>query len=390
MISVSDAKKLVWKNTSHLDSISIDLYSATEFTLTEDIHSPIQSPPFNQSAVDGYAYCFNDSVNKLELIGEVPAGDSLKINFSPNSCVRIFTGAQVPDCYDTVVMQEKVERNNNEININDPDQKKGMNIRLAGSQIQKGELAVKKGKKINAAVAGYLAGLGIARVNIFKNPKVSIISTGNELISPGTQLQPGKIFESNTYSLNAVLNEIGIIPTSIVKVKDDQQLIENAIQKCLVESDIVILSGGVSVGDYDFVASALTNCKVECIFHKVKQKPGKPLYFGKKDKTLFFGLPGNPAALLTCYYEYILPCILKIRGEENKQKNLQLKLTNNYTKKPGLTHFVKGKIDGNEVTILNSQESYLMNSFAQANCLVQLDEEKINFEKSDIVEVHPI
>jgi len=387
MITVSEAKRLIAENFLLPTAILVDLYEATGMILAEDIYSPSDSPPFDQSAMDGYAYLFSEGKEKLTIRGEVAAGDVVKSISEKHSAVRIFTGAEVPSQFDSVVMQEKVELNSDQLIIKDSDQKQGMNIRLKGSQILKGSLAVKAGTSVSPGLAGFLAGIGINKITVYKSPKVSIISTGNELTAPGEKLSSGKVYECNTYSLNAALFEVGIKPR-IYKVLDNKEQIIETIKKSLVESDLIILSGGVSVGDYDFVSKALEACEVTCIFHKVKQKPGKPLYFGRKDNQLVFGLPGNPAALLTCYYEYILPLIKSIKGiTETETSNLKLTLTEAYTKKPGLTHFLKGKINGSEVTILKAQESYLMSSFATADCLVQLDEEKSTFEKGDPVEV---
>lgn len=405
MISVHEANQLVSNNTKQLKSSTFDLYEAYGLVLAEDIYSPSYSPPFNQSEMDGYAYKFSEGNNNnfLKIESEIAAGDSpLPIparlrhsggaigSVSENTAARIFTGARVPDEYDTVVMQEKVEVLGDKLIIKDPDQKKGMNIRLKGSQIPKGDLALKKGILFNAGVSGFLAGIGIDRVQVIPKPRISIISTGNELNSPGRELEPGKVYECNTYSLNAALSNLGIKPLAIYREKDKKEEISNAINNSLIESDLIILSGGVSVGDYDFVAQALESCRVKCIFHKVKQKPGKPMYFGIKNKTLIFGLPGNPAALLTCFYQYIVPTIQKMTGHSSGSSQLKLTLSESYSKKPGLTHFLKGKINGNEVIILPSQESYIMRSFTEANCLVQLDEEKSTFAKGESVEVQRI
>jgi molybdopterin molybdotransferase len=387
MISVSEAKQLIRINYLQPEVLIMDLYEATGMILSEGIYSPSDSPPFNQSAMDGYAYTFSERQEDLIVRGEVAAGDVVKSISEKRSAVRIFTGAEVPSEFDSVVMQEKVEFHSDKLIIKDPDQKLGMNIRLKGSQILKGSLAVKAGKSVSPGLAGFLAGIGINKIKVYKTPRVSIISTGNELIAPGEVVSPGKVYECNSYSLNAALYEVGIKPR-IYKVLDDEKQIIEAVKNSLFDSDLIILSGGVSVGDYDFVSKALEACEVKCIFHKVKQKPGKPLYFGRKDKQLVFGLPGNPAALLTCYYEYILPVIKYIKGiKETETSNLKLALTEAYTKKPGLTHFLKGKMNGSEVTILKAQESYLMSSFAAADCLVQLDEEKSSFQKGDLVEV---
>lgn len=386
MISVNEAKELISLNTKLLDSKFIDLYSANGLILAESVLSPIDTPPFNQSAMDGFAVRWNEIKNSLQIVGEMAAGDSPKNFTLTNAAVRIFTGALVPDNFDTVVMQEKVECNDTHITIKDSDLKRGANIRLKGSQIKDGELALEKGTLLNAGVAGYLASLGINRIKAIPRPTVSIISTGNELTKPGKELAPGKIYESNTYSLVNALNALGIDASQLLFVKDDFSEIQATIQQGLINSDVLILSGGVSVGDYDFVEKALEACGVTCVFHKVKQKPGKPLYFGNKENKLVFGLPGNPAALLTCFYEYVKPALLLMSGLPLTQ-TLNLPLKEKYSKKPGLTHFLKAKTNGTEVEILGAQESYLMNSFASANCLVELNEMQSEFKKGEYVRV---
>lgn len=391
MISVSEAKNLVLENTELLGKQAISLYDATGLVLAEDIFAAIDVPSFDQSAMDGYALKFEDlkETKSLSIIGKIPAGVFPDFKVAPNSAVRIFTGSQIPEGCDTVVVQEKVTVNSNQLFVNDEQLKKGMNIRLKGSQTKKGNLALKAGTKITPGASGFLAGLGFNEVKVFKTPKVCIINTGKELIKPGQSLEPGKVYESNSYSLNAAISEFNIIPQTIICIDDDEATITESIKNNLSECDILIISGGVSVGDYDFVAKALDNCGVKCIFHKVKQKPGKPLYFGKINNTLIFGLPGNPAATLTCYYEYIVPAIKKMIGlDVNTETKIYLSLTAPFTKKAGLTFFIKGKILRNSVAPLHAQESYQMSSFAFADCLIQLDEARTEYNEGELLEVH--
>lgn len=393
MISVSEARQLIESNTSLQEAASIDLYEANGLVLAEDIYSSIDVPPFDQSAMDGYGFKFADHQENrsLAIIGEIAAGVFPEKKLSAGSAVRIFTGAQVPDNCDTVVMQEKVQVKGDQLFVDDPLLKRGMNIRQRGSQTKKGELVLKAGTRINPGTAGFIAGLGIAAVKVFRAPSVGIINTGRELTSPGQALEAGKIYESNSFSLNAALRELNIRPQFILCVGDDEKQTTEIIRERINICDVLIISGGVSVGDHDHVEKALHQCGVQKIFHKVKQKPGKPLYFGKKDRKLFFGLPGNPAAVLTCYYEYVLPCLHQLMGmPTSTHSKILLPLQKAYSKKPGLTHFLKGNINGNEVAVLPAQDSYLMNSFAAANCIIQLEEEKTEFEKGTLVEVHPL
>ncbi|MEI6021210.1 MAG: gephyrin-like molybdotransferase Glp [Bacteroidota bacterium] len=391
MISVQEAKQLIHAHCKVLQVKLVDLYEANACVLAEDLYATSDSPPFHQSAMDGYAFRFEESKNhvSLEIIGEVAAGENPEQFSQVASAVRIFTGAKVPETYDTVIMQEKVELVNEQLFLKDPAIKKGMNIRLQGSQIKAGDLALKTGVIINPGMSAYIACLGFAKIKVIPKARVSIISTGNELNAPGTHLEVGKVFECNTYSLNAALIELGIHVQGIHAVLDNQKEIEDVINDCLQNSDLIILSGGVSVGKYDFVAPALNHCGVKTVFHKIKQKPGKPMFFGTKDHIPVFGLPGNPASLLTCFYEYVLPalnCLMDLPA--SKKKNLHLPLLEAYQKKPGLTHFLKARLHGNQVEILQAQESYLMSSFAMADCIAVLEEEKSVFEKGDLVEVH--
>lgn len=391
MISVSKAKRLIAENTKSLSPTTIPLIDATGLILAEDIFSMIDVPSFNQSAMDGYGFRFDDlrKNGTLTINSEIPAGIFPATKLLPNSTVRIFTGAQVPEGCDTVVMQEKITVQQDQLFIQDAQLKKGMNIRIKGSQTKKGTLALSAGCKISPGAAGFIAGLGIDTVNVFRAPSVCIITTGKELNAPGKPLEPGKVYECNSYSLNAALTELNIKQIKILSVDDDETKITTLVKNNLSDCDVMILSGGVSVGDYDFVYKAFENCGVQAAFHKVKQKPGKPMYFGKYKNTLVFGLPGNPAALLTCYYEYIAPTLRKMMGfKTESEETKHLPLSSSFSKKAGLTYFLKAQLSGNEVKLLDAQESYQMSSFAFADCLIQLDETKTEFQKGDLVEIH--
>jgi molybdopterin molybdotransferase len=337
--------------------------------------------------MDGYAFSFEnwDGKSDLKIAGEIQAGSKEVIEIKPLQAARIFTGAALPAATDTVVMQEHVTKNGNQIHINNTQLVKGTNVRSRGSQTRKGELALDKGQLLTPPAISFLAGIGIEKVDVFSKPSISIIVTGKELIQPGNEITEGEIYESNSCGLIAGLNAMDITPNSVEIVDDVEAEIINAINRQL-NSDILILTGGVSVGDYDFVAKTLEKCGVKNIFHKIKQKPGKPFYFGKRNESLVFGLPGNPASALTCFYEYIIPAIDNFT-KKNYQRKLKMPLANDYKKKAGLTYFLKGKTNDEKVMILNNQESYMMNSFAIADCLIELEEEKEQFMKGEMVNV---
>lgn len=387
MISVQEAKKIVLENCTRNKISEVPILSAGGFVLAETIYSPIDTPPFDQSAMDGYAFSFDDWDKQTDLLiaGEVQAGNYFTRELHPNQAIRIFTGAALPQGADTVVIQEKTDLKDGHIHIQDDKLAKGSNVRRQGSQTKAGEISMIKNQLLTPAALSFLAGVGIEKVKIFSNPRVSIIVTGKELIKPGQPMQQGKIYESNSFGITAALAQLNITPASVEMVDDDEKEIESAIRRQL-ESDMIILTGGVSVGDYDFVSSALEKCGVEKIFHKVKQKPGKPFYFGKYQDTLVFGLPGNPASVLTCFYEYVAVAISSFT-QKQYFKNMVLPLANSYSKKGGLTFFLKGKVTSGTVEILKNQESYMMNSFAVADCLIELDEDKEQFEKGEMVPV---
>lgn len=387
MISVSEARKLIDENCKGGRSEVLRLIDALDRALADDVVSPMDTPPFHQSAVDGYAFSFKDWDKKsaLEVAGEVQAGNVFTAEIKSRQAIRIFTGAPVPAGLDTVVMQEKIEVQGDQMTIKDPLLVAGANVRLQGSQTKIGDVVLKKSHRLTPASISFLASLGITEVPVFAHPHIRIIVTGKELVAPGGIIHEGQIFESNSFALKTALKAMGISPVSVEIVEDDEALIMEAITRAL-DSDIVILTGGASVGLYDLVPSSLAKCGVKEIFHKVKQKPGKPFYFGTYGDILVFALPGNPAAVLSCFYEYITPAIGKFTGRQY-HKRLKMILAHDFQRKPGLTQFMKGKTKANTVFILDHQESYLMNSFAHADALVELEEDREVILKGDLVNV---
>lgn len=388
MITVEEAKDKLLKRIRISSKELIGIDKASGRVLCENIYSPICLPSFNQSAMDGYALKLHNK-NKYELIGEIKAGDNPKIRIKRGQAVRIFTGAAVPRDANCVVIQEVVREENNFIIIGDCVPRKNDNIRLIGSDIQKGEIALRKGTVLNPAAIGFLASLGIKNVKAYKTPVVSIITTGNELEQAGKQLTAGKIYESNSFALAAVLQEIKIYPKNISLLRDDRKTLHSAIRKLLSASDVLILSGGISVGKYDLVKETLYKLGVRELFYKVAQKPGKPLFVGRKGSKLVFALPGNPAATLVCYYEYVYPAIRKMLGfSEYFLPKKYVKTAEAIRKKTDRAYFLKGKVTYNGVLPLEGQESYIMKSFAEANSLIYLPLEKGDVKKGEEVEVH--
>lgn len=392
MITVNEARIKIEQHTLPLSPVLVPIIDSLGAVLARDMEAPIDSPPFDQSAMDGYAFRWSDlqADSYLILQGVVAAGDTSATTLLPHHCLRIFTGAAIPEGVDTVIMQENCRNENGRIYLDLSSTIQGANIRPAASQCKQGTHIPLQGSILQAGGIGYLAGLGIAELSILPKPKVGIIVTGKELVTPGTALQYGQIYESNAWMLMAALREGGIPVDHHTRVGDDLQETIEAIREELMRCDVVLLSGGISVGDYDLVREALFSCGVEEIFYKVKQKPGKPLFFGKKSGTLIFALPGNPASVLTCFYQYVVPAIRKMQGLTFDPPRVQRLLLHDYFKKGSLTHFLKAKVDDHSVMILDGQESYKLNAFIEANALVMLEPDQQQFQKGDSLEVLPL
>ena len=280
MISVTDALHSISSQELDPKEEQRSVVDALGATLSKDVYSPIDMPPFRQSAMDGYALRHSNDMN-YRLVDESQAGNDASPKMSARDVVRIFTGALVPDDADTVVMQEHVQANGEEVSVQKMP-KPFSNIREKGEQIEEGGLALAKGTQINAAAVGFLSGLGLGDVSVYQKPKVGVLITGNELQSVGAPLKKGCIYESNSSLLKAALRQTGVSDIEMLSVLDDLQSTKDAVKELLDKSDILLVSGGISVGDYDFVKEALIHNNVEEVFYKVNQKPGKPLWFGKK------------------------------------------------------------------------------------------------------------
>ncbi len=387
MITVEQAIDLVRQNvmpTTHL--IEKDIDRADGFVLSKDVFSPINMPPFRQSAMDGYAVNL-DQVNAYRLIGEIKAGDPADMMIEKGEAVRIFTGAAVPDSANTIVIQEHIERQDNIVKPLRPIEL-NMNIRPMGEQVNKGDLALPKGTVINPAAIGFLASLGIQKVEVYKKPSVSLVITGNELQAPGEPLQHGKIYESNAVMLKKALNQAGISELRLLKVEDNYPATLNTINEALTESELVLISGGISVGDYDFVGDVLEELEVTQLFYKVKQKPGKPLFFGKKESKYVFALPGNPASSLSCFYMYVLPAINRLKGNlEFNPLTVKARTKSKFSKKGDRAQFLKAIYKDGEVEILEGQNSSMLHTFALANALVYMPAELEQADKGDLLTV---
>lgn len=389
MIQVEEALSIIAANSINMPTYKIPVSKSLGFILAETVYSPIAMPPFRQSAMDGYAFIHSER-HQYDIVGISQAGDHSDIKLNPNEAVRIFTGAFVPHNADTVVMQEHVMANDKSILITNMP-KQFTNVRNKGEQIGKEDVVFEANTLITPAAIGFLACLGITEIEVYKKPKVAILVTGNELVKPGKKLGKGKIYESNSLMLEAALQTIGIKKTKVYKVKDSLKATKKALKSILKKYDIILVSGGISVGDYDFVKEALLENGVEELFYKINQKPGKPMFFGCKNETLVFALPGNPASSLTNFYIYVYPAIKNRMGfSDTHLPKLVRKINSGFTNTTGKTLFLKALYDETHVTILEGQSSAMLNTFAIANSLLIVPNDTETIKKGQLVTLLPI
>ena len=387
MISVEEAFELLENNVIPTQiSILCKTTNALGLVLAEDVSSPINMPPFRQSAMDGYALNIHNG-SSYTIIDEVKAGDGHQPILKEGDAVRIFTGSAVPNTANTVVIQEKVTADKNQLQLNNPVKLKE-NIRSKGEQIKEGDIALKKGTKLTPAAIGFLLTLGIIEVTVFKKPKIGLVITGNELIKAGQPLSYGKIYESNSGMLYTGLLGLGYTDVTQYKVKDDYYSTVMILDKVISENDMILITGGISVGDYDFVGKALLELGTEQVFYKVKQKPGKPLFFGKRKNKPIFALPGNPASALSNFYVYVHPALEKLSGNLNFSINKgKAFLSDEYLKKGDRAQFLKAYHKNGEVSILEGQSSAMLHTFAIANAIVYIPGEVSKYSKGDLITV---
>lgn len=394
-IEVSLAKKIIEGHIQPTRIITLPLLHALGYYTAAAVMAPVDVPPFDNSAMDGYAFALGAIENQdpLQVIGEVKAGACTQaVQVGRGEALRIFTGAQIPEGADTVIPQEKVDRDKDSIHFEASLLEKGANIRLRASQTKKGSQVLPSHTLINAGTIGFLAGMGIAQVRVFDTMKIGLLYTGNELAEAGAPLLQAKIYDSNTYTIQAALAETGHQLSFLRHVEDSRQQTVLAIKEALAGVDVLLISGGISVGEYDFVHAALEENGVKELLYTVRQKPGKPLYFGKKGKKYVFALPGNPAALFSCYHLYVKPFLLGCRGRADFYQELDHAELQHEThnKISGLTLFLKARFAGGKVSVLGSQESYKTDALVLANCFVEFPAGAQVLQKGAIVRIWKI
>ena len=398
-LQFADALDRILAEVSVVDGTEkLAVRSALGRVLAADVVSGIDVPGHTNSAMDGYALggddVAGDDETHLEVIGVAAAGRPFDGAVSAGECVRIFTGAPMPEGADTVVMQEHATRDGDTVILKGAQQA-GQNVRQAGEDIGAGDMALRVGTRLMPAELGILASLGVSEVNVRRRPRVAFFSTGDELRSVGEPLETGQIYDSNRYTIHGMLTRLGIEVVDMGVVRDEQEAVERAFAQAAAQADAIVTSGGVSMGDADYVTQTLE--KTGSVgFWKVAMKPGRPLAFGRIDDTLFFGLPGNPVAVMVTFYQLVQPALQVMAGLPNPEPPMTVTATTAgpLRKKKGRLELQRGVLtreaDGRLVVHKSGRGgSGILSSMSVANCFIVLPEDAGPVAEGDEVTVQP-
>jgi molybdopterin molybdotransferase len=364
--------------------------------LAEDVVSPLDVPAHDNSAMDGYAVrCADlkdDGDVALKVAGSSFAGTPFQGVMKPGECVRIMTGGVVPAGADTIVMQEHVRADKDRVTIG-KGHKKGQNLRKAGEDLATGQVALKRGLALRPADIGLVSSLGIGEVTVYRKLRVAFFSTGDELVSIGSQPREGQIFDSNRYTIHGMLTRLDCEVLDMGVVRDDPKLLEKAFSDAASAADVVITSGGVSVGEADFVKVLLDKLG-EVVFWKIAMKPGRPLAYGKIGSAHFFGLPGNPVSVMVTFYQFVRDALLKLSGRDPVPAlpTFKVPCTSTLRKAPGRTEFQRGILSQDSagawtVRVTGEQGSGILRSMSEANCFIILPTDQGNVAPGTLVDV---
>ena len=390
------AVKQILKSIKTIKKIeTINIMDSLGRIASKNIKSSINIPSFRNSAMDGYALNIkNLEKNKYSLKeqGISLAGQAYDKKLKDKETIRVMTGAVIPNNADAVIMKEMVDIEGDIILFPNFIQK-NQNIRNIGEDIKKGDIVIKKGRQINYVDLGILSSLGIGKIDVFRKPIISFFSTGDELISINKKLKKGLIYDSNRYLLFGLLSELPVQIKDMGVVKDNEEILVKKLKECAKVSDIIITTGGVSVGDADYIKSALKKVgKVN--FWKIAIKPGRPLAYGKINNTSFFGLPGNPVSAAVTFQIFIIPAIKKMfQMIASSKLTIKAQVKSALSKKKGRVEYKRGLLeqkDGvNTVNTTGLQGSNILSSLSKANCYIRLSSETEKIKKGDTVEVIP-
>lgn len=396
-MSVASARSFIKQFLNPVNQTEIlPLRESIDRILAGDIFSSVNVPNYDNSAMDGYAFNAEDininSPTKLIVIGTILAGKSFDKKVARGQCVRIMTGGMMPNGADTVIMQEKTKVDGDYIIFSETPKPK-MNVRYAGEDLQMGHCVLTSGHMIRAADLGLLASLGISEISVYRKLKVAFFSTGDELASLGENLKTGQVYDSNRYSLYGMLSDLDVDIIDMGAIPDNPELLERTLLSAAEQADVVITSGGVSVGEADYMKLLLAK-HGQVMFWKIAMKPGRPLAYGKIGHAHYFGLPGNPVAVMVTFYQFVREALLILMGQSDPAPLpiFNVMCTENIKKQTGRTEFQRGilfpDIDGTwKVKPTGAQGSAILSSMSLANCFIVLDETVGNLVAGSMVAV---
>jgi len=394
---VAKAREFIARFLKPVSAIErVHIRAALGRVLAEDVVSPLNVPAHDNSAMDGYAVRFADlnpaGDSKLNVAGTAFAGVPFQGKAAAGDCVRIMTGAVMPAGLDTIIMQEHTRVDGSHVVIGS-GHKSGQHLRFAGEDLKTGQVALKRGLTLRPAEIGLIASLGVGEIAVYRRLRVAFFSTGDELRSIGSTLEEGQIYDSNRYTLHGMLTRLGCEVIDMGVVRDDPALIEQAFKTAAAAADVVITSGGVSVGEADFVKELLDRMG-EVVFWKIAMKPGRPLAYGRIGNAHFFGLPGNPVSVMVTFYQFVRDALLKLSGRNPvlPLSTFRVPCTTPLKKTPGRTEFQRGVLSqdaaGNwSVAVTGEQGSGILRSMCEANCFIIMPTDQGNVAAGAPVEV---
>ncbi|MEQ1821359.1 MAG: gephyrin-like molybdotransferase Glp [Fimbriimonadaceae bacterium] len=394
LLSYEEALALVLKTKGSMGREVVALSNLVGRTLAEPLVSRFDQPYFDSSAVDGYAFAEKDVRLGLvgrtfDLSGELQAGSSISLELVPGSVARVFTGAPLPKGTGAVVMQEDIDRSGDRVAVRGAVEL-GEHVRRQGEEIRAGELLLAAPTLIAPAELGAIAAAGFTEAVVFRQPNVGLLVTGNELQTPGSELMPGQVFESNSHAISSALLAMGLPEPTIRQSSDNVDELSGVIQELLQSCDLLITTGGVSVGDYDLVRPVFQSLGVRQVFWGVAIKPGKPVYFGQTDRCSVFALPGNPVSALTAFLLFVRPLLLALQMHDPSLKTVRRKLTQELSKKAGRCEFVPARMDDSHADPMTGRASHKASSLVGANGFVVLAAQQTKAEKGAMVDVLPL
>jgi molybdenum cofactor synthesis domain-containing protein len=376
LIEYSEAERLVLQSTPRLPVEEVQLGEALGLALARDLRATTDSPPFDNSAVDGFAIRSADAeVGRVfPVVDEAPAGRPAEKSVGEGEAIKIFTGGVIPDGADAVVMVENTSGWGESFELKKVPSP-GSNIRDAGEDTRKGDVILREGTEIGAPEIALAATQGYGALPVYRRPKVVVLSTGTELVEPGTRgLAPGEIFDSNSYAIVAAAREAGAEARRLYAASDEADALRAAIEEALATADVVVTSGGVSVGEKDLVKSTMLDLGVEQVFWGVKFKPGKPLFYGKRGETRLFGLPGNPVSAMVCFDLFVRPALMAMMGREDRRRpRIEVFFERDIVNKFGRLHAMRVSLARTErgwlAESVGAQGSGLVSSLTKADAL---------------------